>query len=156
MLPRGYYWCKCPHCGNPKMQMLRQDIVLVNFLGYCKRCKIESIITIEPKRRVVFTYRGDQRGHIINIYLSNIKSKRVGAQTIIHEMTHYHYGIGQCQHAEAVCFAMEKMHILNRSYLTEEWNQMVKLAVDNYPELEWENGGYGDYEQFDFVRRNAE
>ena len=51
---------------------------------------------------------------------------------------------------------MEKMHILNRNYLTEEeWNQMVKLATDNYPELEWEKGGYGDYEQFDFVRKAA-
>lgn len=53
MLPRGYYWYKCPRCGNPKMQMLRQDTALVNFPGYCKRCKTESIMTIEPKRRVV-------------------------------------------------------------------------------------------------------
>lgn len=71
-------------------------------------------------------------------------------------MTHYHYGIGGCQHAEAVCFAMEKMHLLNRNYLTEEkWSQMVKLAVDNYPEYEWEDGGYGDFKQFDFVRGSS-
>ena len=68
-------------------------------------------------------------------------------------MTHYYYNIGGCQHAEAVCFAMEKMHIAGRDYLTkEEWDKMVKLAVDNYPEYEWEAGGYGDSTKFDFVR----
>lgn len=104
----------------------------------------------------LFDYRGEQQGNNVKIYLANIKNRKVGAQTIIHEMTHYYYGIGHCQHAEAICFAMEKMHILNRNYLTEEeWKQMVKLAVDNYQELEWEDGGYGDYEQFDFVRKDA-
>ena len=29
---------------------------------------------------------------------------------------------------------------------------MVKLAVDNYTELEWEHGGYGDFKQFNFVK----
>jgi hypothetical protein len=33
---------------------------------------------------------------------------------------------------------------------------MVKLAVDNYPEYEWEDGGYGNFNQFNFVRGNAE
>lgn len=97
--------------------------------------------------------RGEQQGNTIRIFLSNIKSRRVAAQTVIHEMTHYYYNIGQCQHAEAICFAMEKMHLEKRDYLTkEEWNKMVRLAVDNYPELEWENGGYGNFEQFDFVK----
>jgi SPP1 gp7 family putative phage head morphogenesis protein len=97
--------------------------------------------------------RGEQYGNSIIIYLSNINNKRVAAQTIIHETTHYYYKIGGCQHAEAVCFAMEKMHLINRDYLTnDEWAQMVKLAVDNYPELKWEDGGYGNYEQFDFVK----
>lgn len=105
----------------------------------------------------IHTNRGEQRGNKIRIYLQNIKSERVGAQTVIHEMTHFYYQIGNCQHAEAVCFAMEKMHLLNRDYLTEEeWNQMVKLAVDNYPEYEWEEGGYGDFSQFNFVRRKSE
>lgn len=104
-----------------------------------------------------FSYRGEQRGNVIKIYLSNIPNLRVGAQTIIHEVSHYYYNIGGCQHAEAVCFAMEKMHLLNRDYLTEdEWNKIVKLAVDNYPEYEWEAGGYGEYEQFNFVRKKVE
>ncbi|RHV44676.1 hypothetical protein DXB46_16430 [Lachnospiraceae bacterium OM04-12BH] len=35
------------------MQMLRKDTVLINFPGHCKKCKTESLITIEPKRQVV-------------------------------------------------------------------------------------------------------
>lgn len=40
-----------------------------------------------------------------------------------------------------------------RNYLTSnEWERMKKLAIDNYPEYNWEKGGYGDYGQFDFVK----
>lgn len=46
-------WCKCPKCGFPKMFKVRNDTVIINFPGYCKRCKQESIITIEPKSRIV-------------------------------------------------------------------------------------------------------
>lgn len=42
-------WEKCPVCGNPKMFKIREDTILQNFPGYCKRCKRESIITIEPE-----------------------------------------------------------------------------------------------------------
>lgn len=101
--------------------------------------------------------RGYQQGNTIKIFLDNTGSKLIAAQTIIHEMTHYHYNIGNCQHAEAVCFAMEKMHKERRDYLyKDEWERMVKLAVDNYPELEWEAGGYGNFKQFDFVRDRVE
>lgn len=139
----------------------REDLLSEMQTSEVGRNTIHYIAYSDVKIRMInqvqmFSYRGEQHGNMINIYLSNIKNRRVGAQTIIHEITHYHYGIGHCQHAEAICFAMEKMHILNRNYLTEEeWDQMVKLAADNYPELEWEKGGYGDYEQFDFVRKDA-
>nr|DAV74535.1 MAG TPA: cysteine-rich protein [Caudoviricetes sp.] len=33
--------------------MIRTDTILINFPGYCKKCKQQSIITIEPKRRIV-------------------------------------------------------------------------------------------------------
>ena len=90
--------------------------------------------------------RGDQRGNNIRIFPRNIPSLRVYAQTVIHEMGHYHYDIGQCQHAEAICFGLEKLHITGNEKLTlEEWNYVKKLAVDNYTNLEWEAGGYGDY-----------
>jgi hypothetical protein len=98
-------------------------------------------------------YRGYQEGSTIKLFSANIANTRIAAQTLIHEMAHYDYHIGNCQHAEAVCFAMEKMHIMGRDYLTqEEWEKMVKLAKDAYPEYEWEDGGYGDFRQFDFVR----
>ena len=35
----------------------------------------------------------------------------------------------------------------------QEWKKIKKLAIDNYPELEWEAEGYGNFEQFDFVRK---
>lgn len=52
-LPEDFYWGKCPHCKNPKMVLLRKDTILKNFPAYCKRCKGQSIITIEPKSRIV-------------------------------------------------------------------------------------------------------
>ena len=79
--------------------------------------------------------RGDQYGNLIKIFQNNIKSMLVLDQTIIHEMAHYQLNIGGCQHAEAVCFAFEKMHKENRAWLTqEEWDKMKRLAIDNYPE----------------------
>lgn len=86
--------------------------------------------------------RGSQKGKDIKIYLDEITNTRVAAQTVIHEMTHFYYGIGHCQWAEAVCFAKEKMHIEGRSKLTiSELRYVVKLARDNYPEFEWKKGG---------------
>lgn len=122
-------------------------------LEFLERSQAEVILS---NRRPLHTHRGSQNGNQITMYCSNIQSKRVAAQTLIHEMTHYWYHIGDCQHAEAVCFAMEKMHLLKRDYLTEdEWQQMVKLAVDNYTEYEWERGGYGDFKQFNFVKKES-
>lgn len=98
--------------------------------------------------------RAWQQGAHIKLYTRNIKSDMVAGQTVVHEMTHYYYNIGKSQHAEAVCFAYEKMHLEKRNYLTEqEWEKIKKLAIDTYPELEWEAGGYGNFEQFDFVRK---
>ena len=97
--------------------------------------------------------RGEQYGNIIDIYARQCQNKLVFSQTIVHEMAHYRFGIGDCQHAEAICFAMEKMHKERRNYLKpNEWEYVKKLAQDTYPELKWEDGGYGNYEQFDFVR----
>lgn len=99
--------------------------------------------------------RGEQFGNRIDIYARQCQNKLVFSQTIVHEMAHHRFGIGECQHAEAICFAMEKMHKERRDYLKpNEWEYVKKLAQDTYPELKWEEGGYGDYEQFDFVRDN--
>lgn len=93
--------------------------------------------------------RGSQKGKDIKIYLDEITNTRVAAQTVIHEMTHFYYDIGNCQWAEAVCFAKEKMHIEGRDKLTfSELRYIVKLAKDNYPHLEWKKGGYKNGKPF--------
>ena len=98
--------------------------------------------------------RGEQKGNQITLYSGSCRSRRVAGQTLIHEVAHHRFDIGGCQHAEAICFAMEKMHKEGRDYLTkDEWEYVKKLAIDNYPEYNWEKGGYGDYGQFNFVRR---
>ena len=48
-----YSWQKCPKCGNPKMIKTRDDTIIINFPGFCKKCHNESIITIAPKSRIV-------------------------------------------------------------------------------------------------------
>ena len=93
--------------------------------------------------------RGTQQGNKITIYLDKIANQRVAAQTVIHEMTHFYYDIGGCQWAEAVCFAKEKMHIEKRNKLTyKELRYIVRLATDNYDELNWKKGGYRNGKTF--------
>lgn len=48
------------------------------------------------------------------------------------------------------------MHL--RTFSLNDPLKMVhrSTAIDNYPELEWEDGGYGDFKQFDFVRDRVE
>lgn len=55
-MPKDEKWHSCPKCGNPKMLKTRKDTILINFPGYCKYCKQESIISnikIEPKSQIV-------------------------------------------------------------------------------------------------------
>ncbi|MCD8026661.1 MAG: hypothetical protein LUF33_06980 [Clostridiales bacterium] len=90
-------------------------------------------INYEPQTH---SNRGDQCGTFINIYMDNIANTRVAAQTVIHEVAHMRYDIGNCQWAEAVCMAKEKMHIMKRTYLTvEEKRYIVKLAREHYSNL---------------------
>lgn len=97
--------------------------------------------------------RGRQDGNVLYLFAPNIISVKGAAKTMIHEYTHYRYNIGNCQHAEAICFAYEKMHNENRAFLyDDEWEYVKGLAIYAYPAYNWEQGGYGDYEQFDFVR----
>lgn len=96
--------------------------------------------------------RGDQLGNNIRIFSKNIKNVRVAAQTVIHEMTHYHYDIGGSQFAEAICFGMEKLHLTGKAKLSKtEWEYVKELAISAYPEYEWENGGYGKVREIQIV-----
>ena len=68
-------------------------------------------------------------------------------------MVHHHFHIGGCQHAEAVCYAYEKMHALDRTYLyKDEWDDIVEMVKRAYPEFLWETRAGGEFEQFRFVR----
>lgn len=49
------YWYKCPKCGYPKMIKYREDTRIKNLPGYCKKCKKETLITIEPESRIVYS-----------------------------------------------------------------------------------------------------
>lgn len=76
------------------------------------------------------------------------------AKTLVHEMAHFWYNIGGSQRAEAICFAMEKMHVEDRDFLTKsEWEdlaQKVKKAYHTYP---WRSENDGcEKHRFDFIR----
>ena len=93
--------------------------------------------------------RGEQQGNNIKIYLDNVANTKIAAQTVIHEMTHFYYDIGNCQWAEAVCFAKEKMHIEGRNKLTfAELRYVVGLAKKHYYDLDWKKGGYRNGKYF--------
>lgn len=115
-------------------------------VDFLKANNIRPQLIYIPQRH---TNRGDQQGNIIRIYMSNILSEKVAAQTIVHEVAHCELGIGNCQLAEAICMAKEKMHITNKDYLTrQEWEYVAKLARDNYPEYGWKHGGIGNYDEY--------
>lgn len=108
---------------------------------------LEVIETLpEP---IKFTYgeyssgnRGQERDGNIEIYLNNCRNLLWVGRSVIHECTHYRYGIGQSQWAECVCIAQELKHARNRDYLTnEELRTIVKAVKEAYPEHNWRKGG---------------
>ncbi|MBP3249967.1 MAG: hypothetical protein J6M48_06400 [Ruminococcus sp.] len=108
-------------------------------LQYIEDTEIRPKLIYEPQQH---DNRGQQWGNSIEIYVDNIRSPLVAAQTVIHEITHHKYGIGKCQWAEAVCMAKEKMHKENRTYLTiAEKRYIVGLAKKFYGEYNWKKGG---------------
>lgn len=90
-----------------------------------------------------FSYRGEQHGKNIKIFVRNIPNTKVAAQTVVHETTHLYFDIGQCQWAEAVCFAREKMFLTGKKLTVPELRYIVNLAKQAYPEFNWKKGGYG-------------
>ncbi len=87
--------------------------------------------------------RGEQFGSEIVIYLCNCVNVKWAARTIIHEITHYKYGIGYSQWAECVCVAQELKHARNRDYLTiSELRTIIKAVKNAYPEYNWRKDGF--------------
>ena len=101
-------------------------------------------------QRIKLTYerrsdgvRGDERNGEIRIFLSSCKNVKWAARSVIHERTHWKYGISQSQWSECVCLAQELKHARNRDYLTiSEKRTIIKAVKDVYPEFNWRKGGY--------------
>lgn len=108
---------------------------------------VEYLINNGIKPKFVYdsqkhTNRGMQNGNNIWLYMDNIDSPLIAAQTLVHEVCHHQYGIGQSQWAETVCMAKEKMHKENRAYLTiSEKRKLVSLAKKHYGAYQWRRGG---------------
>ena len=112
---------------------------------------LETLKDIESlPQRIKLTYerrsdgvRGDERNGEIRIFLSNCKNVKWAARSVIHERTHWKYGISQSQWSECVCLAQELKHARNRDYLTiSEKRTIIKAVKDVYPEFNWRKGGY--------------
>ena len=101
----------------------------------------ESIVLthgVEPELRGTEDY-----GHIC-IYVNNCRNIQWVARTVIHEFTHYRYGIGESQWSECVCIAQELKHARNRDYLTIAEKRAIIKAVKSdgdYKKWNWRKGG---------------
>lgn len=86
--------------------------------------------------------RGVQTGNDVTIFLDNCKNVKWAARSVIHEITHIKYGIGQSQWAECVCVAQELKHARNRDHLfTSELRAIIRAVKNAYPEYDWRKGG---------------
>ncbi len=91
---------------------------------------------------------GEQQGNEIIVYMRSCKDAKRAACTVIHECTHYKYGISNCQWAESVCIAQEIKHRRGREYLTiAEKRTIIKAVKKAYDNLSWKRGGtrFGRY-----------
>lgn len=86
--------------------------------------------------------RGDEDRGRIEIYVNNCANNTVAAQTVIHEYTHYRYGIGHSQWSECVCYSQELKHLRNRDLTISEKKDIIKKVKEAYPEYNWRKGGF--------------
>lgn len=42
-------WIACPNCGARKLLHVRSDTRAANLVTYCKRCRNEILISLEPE-----------------------------------------------------------------------------------------------------------
>ncbi|MCD7740983.1 MAG: phage minor capsid protein [Ruminococcus sp.] len=86
---------------------------------------------------------GENSGNSIVIYMKNNNSAERVAMTIIHEVTHYRYGISNSQWAECVCISHELMHKYDRKVLTiAEKKRIIKAVKEAYDNINWRKGGF--------------
>ena len=132
------------HEGDYSQEEIREEL--------SKSAIGREILSLIPElgERIKLTYnsnpnvRGFNTGQTIEIYVNNCKNVTWVARTIIHEVTHYRYGIGDSQWAECVCIAQELKHARNRDYLTIAEKRAIINAVktdSDYGKLNWRKGG---------------
>ena len=81
---------------------------------------------------------GKQVENNIRIYASDTKTIEKTAETLIHEITHHRYNIGESQWAECVCKAQELKHRKRKNTLTgDELRSIIKEIKELYPEMPW-------------------
>lgn len=77
-------------------------------------------------------------GKHADIFGLNTKTKNETVKTIIHEITHIKYDIGECQWAEAVCEMRALQH--EKGILTiQDKKNIIKEVKMNYPDMKWRN-----------------
>ena len=120
----GRKWCIVqlePDLTNLKesIRFTKEDYIEELLLSQVGRDTIKAIeesnvtIMISEEQPYDGTRGYEQNGTVV-LYPKNAKNRKVAGQTLIHEMAHYRFKIGSCQHAEAVCFATLKPQILRR------------------------------------------
>lgn len=49
----NYKWMRCPKCGNEHFIKVSKETRIYKFPAYCKRCKKEIVINVEPRAESV-------------------------------------------------------------------------------------------------------
>ena len=49
----NYKWMRCPKCGNEHFIKVSKETRIYKFPAYCKRCKKEIVINVEPRAETV-------------------------------------------------------------------------------------------------------
>ena len=137
---KSHFFIDIPPKGNP--------IKLSKIYGELQKSEVgkhanEHIINNQVSVDITYATEGIKgkfgqlRGNRIEIYAANTRSRRVTAETIIHEATHHELNLPKpTQWEEAYCIAQERKHI--KSVLTvADLRDIIKTAKELYPELTW-------------------
>ena len=106
----------------------------VKYIADHPELSIKMLYKMDNPRKVL----GMQDKNEIFVYATETRTIQKTAETIIHEVTHHRYNIGNSQWAECVCKAQELKHKLRRNELTgDELRGIIKLIKELYPEYPW-------------------
>lgn len=103
-------------------------------------------ISEHPKLDIKMCYKVDAPENVfgmqdkddIYIYATRTATVQKTAETLVHEITHHRYNIGESQWAECVCRAQELKHRNRVDKLTgNELRDIIKSVKRDYPEYKW-------------------